>query len=352
MVSVTESEQYQKEIFDQYKKRVSKVPAEEVVGLLRQFGISDVEESSIQEAVVGNMSATYIGTNYVIKIGQDRNTHAFLANKIVFDRFGGKLPIVKVVAYDFFEKTNYEILIMKKAEGTLLLEDIFGLSEEKLVILFKQLLQTVRKMFDLKFNHFGKIKNKNENFSSYSEFLRNNFQKHTQIIKSERLCAEQDLKRITNYFLSNIAVFDSEEAVFVHTDLHMGNIIHNGEQLSAIIDFDSAMMATATRVLPSLIGFIDNPSQFVEGTKDYQKYKGKNFRFLLPLLKQELGYLFDDQIVKKLNLIGIGEAMMWVSENWSQDWNKEMIKNILENELADSDDQLQKTYYGKILEIK
>jgi hypothetical protein len=351
MVSVTESEKYQKEISGQYKKRVSKISIEEVVGLLRKFGISNVDASLIHEAVVGNMSATYIAADYVIKIGQDKDTHSFLANKIVFDRFGSRLPIVNVLAYDFFEKTNYEILIMKKAVGTLLLDDIFDLSEESLAFLFKQLLQTIRELLNLSFKTFGKIKDEKQCFPSYSEFLKRNFLKHAQKIKSECLCSEQDLERITKYFLNNVSVFDSEKAVFVHTDLHMGNIIHTGEQISAIIDFDSAMTAAPVRVLPSIIGFIDNPGQFVEGTKDYQKYKGKNFRFLLPVLKKELSFLFNDQVVKKLNLVGIGEAMMWVSENWSTDWNREMIKNIVENELADSDEKLRHTYYGKILGI-
>ena len=37
---------------------------------------------------------------------------------------------------------------------------------------------------------------------------------------------------------------------------------------------------------------------------------------------------------------------MWVSQNWSADWNAEMIKGIIENELPEED--LGQTYHGKV----
>jgi hypothetical protein len=51
--------------------------------------------------------------------------------------------------------------------------------------------------------------------------------------------------------------------------------------------------------------------------------------------------------LRKLNVIGLSEGVMWVSQNWSTDWNIEMIKRMIEEELPDND--LSKTYHGRFL---
>ena len=130
----------------------------------------------------------------------------------------------------------------------------------------------------------------------------------------------------------------------------MGNILHDGDNLTAIIDFDHSLRAPPVRCLLSLVGFIDNPSQFVEGTKDFPKYKGKNFYHLLPALKEELPEVFADSLfVEKLNILFIREGIDLIGANWSAGLNTQMMGTITGDELAETADELQKSYYGKIL---
>jgi 5-methylthioribose kinase len=145
-------------------------------------------------------------------------------------------------------------------------------------------------------------------------------------------------------------VFNEDEASLVHNDLHMGNILHIGEELSAILDFDSAVKAPQVSILTSLLGFVHYPEQFVEGTPYFDEYKGKNFLHLLPTLKNELAEVFTDKkLLRKLNLLFISEGIMWIADNWSEEWNKEMISGIVRDELPDHNDELNNTYYGKVL---
>jgi hypothetical protein len=137
---ITDSEKYQQEIAEQYKKRVSKFSSNEILEVLRMLGITGVEQESIQEAVAGNMNATYLTPSLVIKINKDKEVRKYLANKIVSDKLSEQYPVVKVRDYDFFQKTNYEILIMERASGTPLLDDIFELSDESQIDLFTQVL--------------------------------------------------------------------------------------------------------------------------------------------------------------------------------------------------------------------
>ena len=55
----------------------------------------------------------------------------------------------------------------------------------------------------------------------------------------------------------------------------------------------------------------------------------------------------DPQLLRKLNLIEIKESIKWVSQNRSANWNAEMIKGLIQNELTG--ENLSQTYHGKIL---
>jgi hypothetical protein len=68
----------------------------------------------------------------------------------------------------------------------------------------------------------------------------------------------------------------------------------------------------------------------------------------LPILQSKFTEIFaDPELLLKLNLIEIKESIKRVSQNWSADWNIEMINSLIKNELAEDD--LSQTYHGKIL---
>lgn len=165
-----------------------------------------------------------------------------------------------------------------------------------------------------------------ESFGTFSKYLIKDFDEYVQKIKSENICSHEDIEKIERYFKKHISIFDTGESTFIHADIHMGNILHDKDQLTALIDFDYSIKAPKVRALLSIIGFIDNPQQFVEGTPDFHRFKGKNFYHLLPLLQSKFPEIFaDPQLLRKLNLIEIKESIKWVSQNWSTEWNKEMI---------------------------
>jgi hypothetical protein len=231
----------------------------------------------------------------------------------------------------------------------MLMDDIIEMSEEDRDVIFEQVLDVICKLFTIKFKDFGLISsNDKESFDSYSKFLIKEFDEHVSKIKDEQLCSLADITKIEEYFKKHVSIFDKGESVFIHTDTHMGNILHKGDKLTALLDFDYSLKAPKVRALISLLGFICDPQQFVEGTEDFSKFKRKNFRHLLKNLKKRLPEIFDDQLLlRKLNVIGLKEGIMWVSQNWSADWNAEMIKGMIENEIPENN--LSQTYHGKIL---
>ncbi|MEI7750367.1 MAG: phosphotransferase [Candidatus Moraniibacteriota bacterium] len=345
-----DSDEYQREIARQYATRVSKFSREQVVEVLKMLEIANVPTADeIAEAGAGNVNATYVTDRLVIKLNREKDHPDYFANTIVSDRFADRLPVVRVIAYDYFERTPFEALVMRRMEGRMLLEDILEMSEGDREVLFRQVLDVVGHLFGITFSDFGRVNlDGRTSFTTYAEYLVAEFEEHVRKIRSEHLCSTEDIGRIEEYFRRHIHVFDEGESVFVHTDTHMGNILHEGTKLTALLDFDSSLKAPKVRALNSLIGFIDNPQQFVEGTKDFAKFKGKSFHHLLPLLESAFPDVFTDPfLLRKLNLISVSEGVMWVSQNWSDVWNAEMIRGLVDNELPEDD--LSGTYHGRIL---
>lgn len=345
-----DSDEYQKEIEKQYKERVSKFTPEQVLEVLNILNISNPPAvNEIVEAGAGNVHATYITPDLVVKMNQNSERPDYLSNKLISDRLGKRSPVVQVIAYDYFDKTPFEVLVMKKSKGKMFLDDICEMSEQDREVIFKQVLDFVGQLFEIKFKNFGRVNlDDQESYASFAEFLNKEFDEYVAKIKAEKLCSLEDISRIETYFKKHVSIFDNSESVFTHADLHMGNILHEDNKLTAVLDFDSSLKAPKVRALISLIAFIDNPQQFVEGTKDFPKFKGKNFYHLLPLLKEKFPEIFSDpELLRKLNLIGLKEGLMWVSQNWSADWNKEMIEGLIQNELPDND--LSQTYHGRVL---
>lgn len=345
--SYTESEEYQKEIAEQYKKRVAVFSVDEVVELCKSLGVS-IDPNSVSQATAGNVNATYVTEHYVVKMNKDQKERTYYSNKVIFDALGTGAHVVEVIAYDFFEQTPYEVLIMKRAPGMMLLDDIFELTNEEQEYLFRQVLNVLKKTLAIEFQDFGNV-NSDRSFPTYTEYLKYTFIENIKQIREKQLCEEPDIAKVEKYFLEHVDIFDKEKAIFVHTDMHMGNILHDGKELTTIIDFDSSLKAVPSRVLISLLGFIDYPAQFVEGTPDYPKYKGKDFYHLFPALREELADIFADPLLlMKLNIMGIREGIDWIAADWSTEWNKEMIANLVNKETPDTEEGLQDSYNGKI----
>ena len=346
-MSYVESDQYQKEIKEQYAKRISSFSKEEVVRVVKSLGYS-ISCDEIHEAEIGNVNATYITEEYVIKVIKEK-TRGYIANTLVSDSFPFD-PVVRVLAHDMFNVTPYEVLIMKRSPGVVLQKDILELDESTIKELFSQVIDVVVKCSTLTSETFGLVNSPDQRSASFRDLQKSKVDSYVQVILEAKLADEKSIVRIQNYFDTHAHVLENEHAVLVHNDLHMGNILHSGNTLTAIIDWDSAYYAPLYTVLHTILGFIDNPSQFVEGTVDYEKFKGVRFSYLIPILKERLPDIFkDENLILKLNLFGIVEGLMWVSQNWSTEWNREMIQKLVEEETPDDIGLLKNSYYGRVL---
>lgn len=353
-MSYTESEAYQKEIAEQYKQRNLELTSTEVWGIMGKLGF-DADADDIQLAEAGNMNATFLTSNYVVKASAKRDVVKYAANKIVSDSLPEE-KVVRVLSHDQFKATDYEVLVMERAPGSMWLKNMPSMSEAENRILFSQVLKTAIVCHSIEFTKkFGWVTDiyadEEENgFNTFRSQLEARLGAYLPKIRAQKDVDLEALKKIVFYVSERLSIFDNDEPSFVHRDLHMGNVMHQDGELTAVIDFDSTQSVPSYTALIPLTGLIDNPAQFVEGTDDYLAYKGRKFEYLYPELKRAFTKeLEDPDLALKLNVLGVIEGLMWVSEDWSQDWNKEMVTNLANKETP-SDGDVTTTYFGEIIE--
>lgn len=343
------TDDYHKQLAERYEKRKLDLNPDDLVDVAAKLGFI-IDPNTVVKSTGGNVSGTFIAGDYVIKIQKDQDRHEFLANKIVSEKLMGKAPVVEVLTYDWFEKTEYEVLIMRRGEGKLLLEDFYKLPVEQQESLFSQLFDIVNTVSSIEMSDFGEIR-LGHSFKSFKEYQLHELEKYSQIILDQKLCQEKDIQTITDYIYKNINVFEDDKKSYLnHTDLHTGNILYKQDKLTLLFDFDGAVKGPKYLTLPKIIGAINDPSQFVEGTPYFDYYKDKKFDHLLAILREKMPSVLEiPNLTRKLNLCGIIEGLKWISENWSAEWNKNQIKNLLENESVSDNHPLEMTYYGKII---
>lgn len=349
----TETEAYQKEIAQQYKERNLEMVPSEVSNILSNLGF-EVDESDIQQAEAGNMNATFITNRYVVKISDDPNSVAYSANRVVSEQLPDQ-KVVRVAAHDVREKTNHEVLVMERATGTVWLATMPTIGKEDNQKMFSQVLEVAVACRNIQVtDRFGWVTDilsdpEKNGFLTFRSQLEARLAAYVPKIKAMPDIDQEELEKILTYVNVRLGLFDDDKPSFVHSDLHMGNVMHKNGELTAVIDWDSAQSAPSYKALIPLIGLIDNPGQFVEGTPNYQAYKGKKFEYLYPQLREAFTEeLKDPKLSEKLNVLGIIDGLMWVSEDWSREWSKEMIENLSTRETLTNGD-ISNTYYGETI---
>lgn len=346
------SDDYQREVATEYEKRIASFSAAEVASVLDYLGFSDIDPESVRLATGGNIHATYMTPEFVIKLNQDQSAPSFFANKIISDRLHDKVPVVNVLAYDNFEKTRFEALVMERARGTVLQHDIFEMQDADQQELFQQVLRVVQQLSQISYPDFGPVNEPDKSYPSYGAYLSFGFQKQIAQIREAKLAEETAIQQFEQYFLDRAGLFDDDKSVFVHTDLHMGNLMHDGSELTAVIDFDHSRRAPVMLELATLLSFLGDPQQFVEGRPEFARYKGQKFLHLVPVLRQELPELFDDpNLLKKLNLISLTASVNFLADNWSEKANAELVRSTLASGLPDSVEEHEQTLYGRTLRM-
>lgn len=231
----------------------------EIINVLKALGLFKDSKNSANEIkryTSGFINETIGFQDLIVKINARRECF-FLGNRFISDHFarsndGDRSKVVRVVDYDLRERTPYEVLVMRRSEGSLLETDLPKMSKSEIESVFRQTIRLMKRCHEIRFERFGEFKDPSvagpsPSFASASEYLSWCFDEDTEYLIRKRLADAEDVERIRRYFKEYVPLFDAgeERPCFVHRDVRWANILHRNGELTAVIDFDMACSGQA-----------------------------------------------------------------------------------------------------------
>lgn len=174
-------------------------------------------------------------------------------------------------------------------------------------------------------------------------------------IREAGILEADELKHIEEYIKKYINVFDINESrpVFANSDTVWGNVMHDGGRLTALIDFDWSVRGPPSFWLPSLLCGIYQPSSGMmpSSIELFPHLRGLRFPSLMSVLRKELpGIMSDTLLARKLNLFSVSMPLHFIASSPEQAAGlAPLFRQVLSRELAETEDELKDTLYGRIL---
>lgn len=285
-------------------------------------------------------------------------------NKVISDRTKDRpnSPVVRVLDYDFKERTPYEILVMERAAGVPALQDLHQMSLEQVTSLFRQVIVEIRNICEqVTFDSYGDLNDDGGmrgtvgDFSTCSAFLLNGLENSVRKIREAGTLEEEDLQKLEAHVKKYVHVFDINEQrpVFANADTVWGNVLHEGDRLTALIDFDWSVRGPPSFWLPSLLCGIYHPASGMMPSEMelFPHLRGLRLPSLLSILRTELpNVMSDPHLVRKLNVYSVTIQLQFIASSPELAAGiKPFVRQTILRELAETEDELLDTMYGRIL---
>jgi Ser/Thr protein kinase RdoA (MazF antagonist) len=126
------------------------------------------------------------------------------------------------------------------------------------------------------------------------------------------------LELAEDYFVTHKHVLEGGAPALLHGDLTMINILVNGGNISALIDFEYAMMAPVDYELWAMEAFCLYPNDYAE--EDREIFSTADFAGFFPLLRKYYPELFETpNLRRRMNLYqidaGLSSYVAWRKDN-------------------------------------
>ena len=232
---------------------------ETLTAILKENGVSAT--TAVKKYPGGQINVSYqVGDDLALKIEEDldvtRHQPDLVARGI---EAGAKLP--RIVAHGNVGGKNY--LLMDRVSGKKLSEGWLGFSERQKERFLGQLVEQMRILHSVRFEKYSTQRPKE--FDTFLEAV--DWQTDFGSVSTETLTAETraNLALLTTFYEDNKNLLsDSDPPVFVHNDLHLENILYEGDDITGLIDFDFSRQAPKDYELWMFVSFFSNPAYFVE----------------------------------------------------------------------------------------
>lgn len=238
---------------------------------------------------------------------------------------GAKVP--KVVDHGEFQGVPY--ILMEKAVGNNLVYDWLKFSLKEKENFIAQVCEQLQLFHSIKFDSYALPFYLGHQFENFKDAMVNvtNF----KLIDKSKLKKEyvKDLEFLEDFFENNISILDERNtARLVHSDIHLENIFHQGDKVTAIIDFDWITAAPKDYELWKITDVFYDPKKTVEKGLEslYEGYRmTEEFKFVK---KYYPGLFGSPNLLTRVRLFLLENMIYKVTDYQKGRWSEDVMKDF------------------------
>lgn len=246
---------------------------------------------------------------------------------------------------------------MEQLPGVPAHDDLNLMKIDDIKSLFGEVCVEARHMMDYTFPTFGAISEFGDlgpmSFENCKDFLvaMMRYSNAKSFETQPDLIDPHILRRLEDYFMKHVSVFENEKACFAHDDMIWFNCLHEGPKLTGLVDFDLDLKLPPCQILHWILLALHHPAS---GPLDSDNVFFPNLKHmhlcheLLPNARKAFPDLFADPLlVRKLNLLRI--AMRVRLHSLPMPHVADQMVRLLDTEIPDTDALLDDSFFGKLL---
>jgi aminoglycoside phosphotransferase (APT) family kinase protein len=242
-----------------------------------------------------------VNGTYVIRIGEGEAAYLRLQQEAaLLQSLADEICVPKVYAFGRWRDCGYQI--QGFIHGQKLLTVWGSLLPEQKDSIIAELAQTLKRLHRRTSAQFGILAEGNRRYNTWLEFYEERLRSTLEELKACRVKFDPAiLELVQERFARDKDVLCEGTPCLVHRDLWQGNILVEGDKITAILDFELAMYAPVDYELLLIEEFCLYPNDFAE--EDHEGYRTTDFAdFLILLKKHDPGMFACQNLRKRLDL--------------------------------------------------
>ncbi len=278
-----------------------------------------IDAQEIQPLTGGQVNQVFrVNQAHVVRLGGRDGAYERLYHETELLRaFAGKIPVARVEAFGELDGQAYQIQQWLPGQKLYLVwNQLSPAGQEKVA---EQLATCMQVMSQMTFPSFGAPREGPQRYATWSDYLSQKFTTTLAEIRDLNLrMAPGFVEMAQEYFDAHRQVLQEGTPTLVHSDLTLVNILVEGENISAILDFEFAMQAPADYELWAIEAFCMYPNDWAE--EDHEVFCTAHFAGFCQLLQKHAPALFaTPHLRERLNLYHLdatlGSYLAWRKSN-------------------------------------
>lgn len=297
--------------------------------VLARHGLGDVRW--IRRLGGGQINAAYLVNGDLVlrvrPVGKDGA--AFRKERALFERLRGQVPVPEVLALDESgEALPGAYMVCRRAPGESLARVWLSAGPRQQDWLLGQLAALLRALHQVEFPTCGDLAGGElQPAASWRDYLAARFRRRLAIVRALPGAPRELLDAVEAFHRGAAPALAAGAARLVHRDLHFGNVLAEGNRITALLDFEAAVAAPPDYELDQLARFLRWPRQFLT---DLPGLEAAAFRGVWSCLRGAYPELFQaPQLATRLAVYALEYDLAALRDCLTGVWDRPVRQHVL-----------------------